>query len=197
MNALTGANVFAKDELFATLDPTARKFTIEGMDFLLVDTVGFLQDLPHDLIDAFKSTLESALNCDLALIVCDATGDWEMQFETTWNTLTELGFSGRYLKILNKCESITDFTCYDRDCLFISAKYGDGLDELKGKILSALDANFTECELFVPFNGFSYYASLSQWISEQERHYTDKGMNVRAKVANEALFKVAKYIKKA
>ena len=66
LNALTGADVFVKDALFATLDPTARRLTIDGMDFLLVDTVGFLQDLPHHLIDAFRSTLESALNCDLA-----------------------------------------------------------------------------------------------------------------------------------
>lgn len=197
MNTLTGANVFAKDELFATLDPTSRKFSIEGIDFLLVDTVGFLQDLPHDLIEAFKSTLESALNCDLALIVCDAKDDWEMQFSTTWKTLSELGFSGRYLKVLNKCENVTDFTCYDRDFIFISAKYGDGLNILKNSILNALRTDFTECELFVPFKELSDYASLSKWVSELERQYTDEGMNIRATVANEALSKVSHYIKKA
>lgn len=74
LNALTGADVLVKDALFATLDPTSRAFTIDDMKFLLTDTVGFLQDLPHHLIDAFKSTLESALHCDLALIVCDAFG---------------------------------------------------------------------------------------------------------------------------
>ena len=78
MNLLTGADVYVKNELFATLDPTARTFRIDGAEFLLVDTVGFLQDLPHHLVEAFKSTLESALNCDLALIVCDATGEYEM-----------------------------------------------------------------------------------------------------------------------
>ena len=74
LNAVTGADVFVKNALFATLDPTARAFEIEGVPFLMVDTVGFLQSLPHHLIEAFKSTLESALNCDLALIVCDAAG---------------------------------------------------------------------------------------------------------------------------
>lgn len=74
MNLLTNSNVYVQNELFATLDPTARRFDIEGIEFLLVDTVGFLQDLPHHLIEDFHSTLESALNCDLALIVCDATG---------------------------------------------------------------------------------------------------------------------------
>ena len=95
MNLLTGANVYVKNELFATLDPTARTFSIDDVEFLLVDTVGFLQDLPHNLIEAFKSTLESALNCDLALIVCDAAGEYETQLKTTLDTLGEMNFSRR------------------------------------------------------------------------------------------------------
>lgn len=73
LNLLTQSDVFVKDQLFATLDPTSRKMEIDDVEFMLIDTVGFLKNLPHDLIDAFHSTLESALNCDLALIVCDAT----------------------------------------------------------------------------------------------------------------------------
>ena len=86
LNLLTGSDVYVKNELFATLDPTARSFSVNDAEFLLVDTVGFLQDLPHNLIEAFKSTLESALNCDLALIVCDATGEYDMQLKTTLYT---------------------------------------------------------------------------------------------------------------
>ena len=66
LNALTDAGVLAEDKLFATLDPTTRKLTVDGSDFLLTDTVGFLRQLPHDLISAFHSTLESALQCGLA-----------------------------------------------------------------------------------------------------------------------------------
>ena len=108
MNLLTGADVYVKNELFATLDPTSRKFTVEDVEFILVDTVGFLQDLPHKLIDAFHSTLESALNCDLALIVCDAMGEYQMQYETTLKTLEEMGFSGETMLVMNKTETLDD-----------------------------------------------------------------------------------------
>ena len=120
MNRLTGAGVLEKDALFATLDPTARKLSFGGMDFLLVDTVGFLQDLPHDLVEAFKSTLESAVNCDLALIVCDATGDHDMQFKTTMQTLEGLGFDSPYIKVLNMWEGIEDTTPFsDYVCKYL------------------------------------------------------------------------------
>ena len=104
MNHLTGADVYVKNELFATLDPTARSFKIADVDFLLIDTVGFLQALPHDLIKAFQSTLESALNCDLALIVCDGTGDFQMQLDTTLKTLEDLKFNlYHYLAMIGNC----------------------------------------------------------------------------------------------
>ena len=106
MNLLTGSDVYVKNELFATLDPTARSFSVNDAEFLLVDTVGFLQDLPHNLIEAFKSTLESALNCDLALIVCDATGEYDMQLKTTLDTLREMDFASPYLVVMNKSEGM-------------------------------------------------------------------------------------------
>ena len=71
LNALTDSDVYTENRLFATLDPTSRKFSIDSQTFILTDTVGFLRDLPHSIISAFRSTLESALFCDLALIVCD------------------------------------------------------------------------------------------------------------------------------
>src|SRR5574344_2142743 len=74
LNALTGADVFVKDELFATLDPTTRRLELpEGSSILLTDTVGFISNLPHLLIDSFKSTLEEAAHANLLLIVVDAS----------------------------------------------------------------------------------------------------------------------------
>ncbi|MBP5242681.1 MAG: 50S ribosome-binding GTPase, partial [Clostridia bacterium] len=102
MNLLTDAGVYVQNRLFATLDATARTFTIDGVNFILVDTVGFLQDLPHNLIDAFQSTLESAVHCDLALIVCDASADYDMQLKTTLDTLKDLEFNSPYLVVMNK-----------------------------------------------------------------------------------------------
>ena len=146
MNRLTSAGVLEKDALFATLDPTARKVKIDGREYLLVDTVGFLQNLPHDLVEAFKSTLESALNCDLALIVCDATGDYDMQFKTSIKTLEELGFDRQYIKVLNKCENLDDLTPFSY-FVCISAKYGAGIDELEKQISARFENQFTDCTL--------------------------------------------------
>jgi GTP-binding protein HflX len=121
LNALTGAETYTKNELFATLDPTARKFTIDGVNFLLVDTVGFLQALPHHLIEAFKSTLESALHCDLALIVCDATGEYDMQIKTTLETLEQMQFCAPVLTVMNKSEEIVDQTAFPYGSVAVSA----------------------------------------------------------------------------
>lgn len=92
LNLLTGSDVYVKNELFATLDPTARSFSVNDAEFLLVDTVGFLQDLPHNLIEAFKSTLESALNCDLALIVWRRDGRIRHAAENYAGHLARNGF---------------------------------------------------------------------------------------------------------
>jgi GTP-binding protein HflX len=131
LNALTGAETYVKNELFATLDPTARQFLVEGVPFLLVDTVGFLQDLPHNLIEAFKSTLESAVHCDLALIVCDATGEYDMQIQTTLQTLKEMQFQSPYMLVMNKSENLRDLSVLPYGSVAISAKERLGLDALK------------------------------------------------------------------
>ena len=149
MNLLTGADVYVKNELFATLDPTARKFSIDDVEFLLIDTVGFLQELPHKLIEAFHSTLESALHCDLALIVCDATGEYEMQQATTLQTLEELGFSGKTLLVMNKTEDLTDTTSLPRDSVAISAKTGKGIETLKREILKERTSQFHDDGIFL------------------------------------------------
>lgn len=112
LNYLTGAEVLTKNALFATLDPTARKLDIEGVEFLLIDTVGFIQELPHSIVEAFKSTLESAVNCDLALFVADAGGDYDMQLKTTVDTLYSLGFNKKTIKVLNKCDTVKDLSVF-------------------------------------------------------------------------------------
>lgn len=178
MNRLTGADVYIKNELFATLDPTARSFIIEDVEFLLVDTVGFLQDLPHKLIEAFHSTLESALNCDLALIVCDATGEYEMQRETTIATLQELGFSSPYLLVMNKSEEIFDTSVFPYESVAISAKTGAGIDELKRQILKRFSGDFCFCELFVPYASLNEYAKIKPFLTERKSEFTDDGQKL-------------------
>ena len=93
LNALTGAEVFAEDKLFATLDPTTRRMAAEGIDeILLTDTVGFIQKLPHALISAFHATLEEAAEADLLLHVIDASNpNYEEQIKAVMEVLRELG----------------------------------------------------------------------------------------------------------
>ena len=194
MNRLTSAGVLEKDALFATLDPTARKVKIDGREYLLVDTVGFLQNLPHDLVEAFKSTLESALNCDLALIVCDATGDYDMQFKTSIKTLEELGFDRQYIKVLNKCENLDDLTPFS-DFVCISAKYGAGIDELEKQISARFENQFTDCTLVIPYNQISSFSEYENLIIERSRNFDEHGLNIECTVEKIYIPKLRLYIK--
>lgn len=180
MNLLTGADVYVKNELFATLDPTARKFELEGIEFLLVDTVGFLQDLPHNLIEAFKSTLESAIHCDLALVVCDATGEYDMQMQTTLETLREMDFQSPYLVVMNKSESLPDHSILPYGSIAISAKENVGISALKQSILHEFRKDYLFCLLFIPYAQMHLYNANKQYLIERSSTFTDDGQIVDA-----------------
>lgn len=196
LNTLTGAEVFVKNALFATLDPTARSFTIEGVPFLLVDTVGFLQSLPHRLIEAFHSTLESALNADLALIVCDAAGEYETQLSVTLDTLKEMGFASPYLIVMNKCDLVGNTVTLPVGSIPISAKSGKGLDALKARIMQALSEEFVRAELFVPYARLSDYNAARSLLTETDVQYTDDGSRIKAIVPAEFIGRFREFIVK-
>ncbi len=196
MNLLTNSNVYVKNELFATLDPTARNFKIEGVDFLLVDTVGFLQELPHNLIEAFKSTLESALNCDLALIVCDSMGEYDMQLETTLQTLGEMGFDAPYLVVMNKSENVQIHDAFPYESIPISAKENIGIDTLKRAILRKFSDELIFCELFIPYANSHDYAAIKNLITERSIEYKDDGQIVQAVIPTRYAEKFTPYITK-
>ena len=138
LNTLTGAGVLSEDKLFATLDPTTRALTLDdGQQILLTDTVGFIRKLPHNLVEAFKSTLEEAKYADFIIHVVDASNpQWDAQMHVVYMTLQDLGVvDKKILTVFNKCDRITgeeilqDFRA-DKT-LRISAKTGMGLDTLK------------------------------------------------------------------
>lgn len=195
LNAMTRSDVYVKDALFATLDPTARKLNIDGIDFLLIDTVGFLQELPHHLIEAFKSTLESALNADLALIVCDAKGNYEMQLKTTTETLDAMGFEGKKLLVMNKSEGIVDANGFPPESLFISAKEGLGLDTLRAAIRAAFSQDYADVTLFVPYAQLSAYAKKKKWIVERKIAYSEDGQIVQAVIPSVYLEQFRSYLR--
>ena len=182
LNLLTKSEVYAENRLFATLDTTSRKFTIDGSDFLLTDTVGFLRELPHNLISAFHSTLESALNCDLALIVCDATSDYQMQLDTTLETLRELDKQIPYLIVMNKSESLQNFDAYPAGCIFISARQNLGIENLKNKILQFFQSQFSDVVLTIPYTQIGSYNKLRKFLDEKSVQYNDESITVSARV---------------
>lgn len=148
LNRLTDADVLAEDKLFATLDPTTRILELDHDEsIMLTDTVGFINKLPHHLIDAFRSTLEEAKYCDLILHVVDASNPTkETQMHVVYDTLRELGIEGKtIITLMNKQDAAADNGIIYRDfqadsTLAISAKTGQGLDELKELLVKFLRA---------------------------------------------------------
>ncbi len=151
LNTLTGAGILAEDKLFATLDPTTRKFTLpSGESVLLTDTVGFIKKLPHHLVNAFRSTLEEAVYADIIMLLLDASDpECASQLEVTEQLLDELGAGGKpTLYVFNKCDretcdtvNLMDVTANKvsrRDgqtrAVCISALTGRGCDELSEAI---------------------------------------------------------------
>ena len=143
LNSLTDAGVFVEDRLFATLDTRTRKWTpARGVEVLLSDTVGFVGNLPHQLVASFKATLEEAVNADLLLHVIDVSNAEAMsQIESVNGVLSEIGCSDRpVLEVLNKIDAIKDVSLLETlqtlhpEAVAVSARSGLGLDELSEKV---------------------------------------------------------------
>ena len=156
LNKLTDAGILAEDKLFATLDPTTRKFTLPcGVDILLTDTVGFIRNLPHHLINAFKSTLDEAVFADIILILTDASDpEATNQLAVTEKLLAELGAGDKpTLYVYNKCDRAESGFGHiklapDSNSVAVSALTGDGLDILVAK-LEEMVQNGKSTETFV------------------------------------------------
>lgn len=182
MNLLSKSDVFAENKLFATLDTTVRKVTIENLPFLLTDTVGFIRKLPHNLVESFKSTLDEVRDADLLVHVVDISHpQFEEQIEVVNKTLAEVCQSADkpMIVVFNKIDAYThtpkdddDLTERTREnipleelkqtwmnrlspgnCVFVSAKAGTNIDELKDKIYTK--AREIHAERF-PYNDFLY-----------------------------------------
>lgn len=155
MNSLTKAGVLAENMLFATLDPTARALELpDGRSVMLVDTVGLVSRLPHNLVEAFKSTLEEAVNADLILNVCDiSSAEVDEQIKITRNLIDELG--GETIPILtvaNKCDMLQGRSAVmGEKTVFISAKTGEGLEKLLIEIGKNLEPSAKRLKLRIPY----------------------------------------------
>ncbi|MDR1094445.1 MAG: GTPase HflX [Clostridiales bacterium] len=141
MNLLARAGVWTEDKLFATLDPVTRKVFLGGGTFTLTDTVGFISKLPHEFIDAFKSTLSEARDADLLLHIMDcASPALQKQYAVVTEVLKQMGIENKpVLSVYNKADLIKGFTLYDKaNSVLISAKTGAGAEDLKKRIAEKL-----------------------------------------------------------
>ena len=190
LNRLTKSEVLAEDKLFATLDTTTRSLTLPSSQKVLVsDTVGFIQNLPHSLIEAFSSTLEEALNSDAVIIVADASHpDCVKCFDTTMETLSELGARDKVkLVVINKVDSIYDDISYSYlksqgvETVETSMKTGEGLDKLLAAMERITDEVFETISLRLPYSS----PILSELSRKEEIHdikYEDYSILVKARV---------------
>lgn len=198
LNALTDAGVLVQDQLFATLDPTARALELpDGRSIMLVDTVGLVRRLPHHLVQAFHSTLEEAANADLLLNVCDLSSDEvREQVEVTESLMAELGAQDTpTLTVLNKCDRVQDFepiTSVGANVM-ISAKTGYGLDALLQKIAQTLDPTQVRMVLVIPYDKGGLIAEIREEGKVFAEEFVEAGTRIDALVHKKILHKVEQY----
>ena len=188
LNALADADVYAADVLFATLDPTSRQVTLpSGQQIVLTDTVGFIQKLPHDLVDAFRATLEEVLRADLLVEVVDAADpDFVAQQRAVENVLQELGADDKpRITAFNKIDLMdpdlrTDLPHTAR-AIFVSALRQVGLDQLLAAIHSALGEQMVPVDSLLPYDRGELVARARQSGDVEER-YLAGGVRLRGRL---------------
>lgn len=203
-NRLTQSAVYADDKLFATLDTTVRKIALpNGVEILLCDTVGFLKELPHALLNAFKSTLEEAAKADLLLNVCDCSDEnVANHIEVTEQTLTELNATAPVIRVFNKCDKLTTtpLSILNGDnvaaSVFISALNGKNIDVLLELISKNVMTKYASVRLRVSHSECAkLLTQLHKYNAQcQKVDYLDEGVFVEAVIAKRYIDVFASYI---
>ncbi|HPN84332.1 MAG TPA: GTPase HflX [Victivallales bacterium] len=205
LKAMTGADVYVEDKLFATLDTTTRRLELpDRQDIILSDTVGFIRKLPHSLVEAFKSTLEEAVFADLLIHVLDISSPfWEEHLKTTLLVIEELGAGGKeMITVLNKADIQTDpfaravFKTVLPEAILVSAKTGEGLDALKDEISKRLRKFSTHMLLKIPPDRHDVLALAHRYGKVLKTEYAKNGtMTVSANIPKNHHAKFDSFIK--
>lgn len=202
LNALTEAEVFAEDKLFATLDPTTRRLELDDVgQILLTDTVGFIQKLPHTLVSAFRATLEEVCEADILLHVVDASSpNAEGQIEAVVKVLRELSALEKpTIFVFNKADAFTGGESAKaqmlsgREGLFISARTGEGLGELKARLTDFFRARDVLRTLLIPFAEGQVLSGLHAVAEVLSTDYEEAGTRVKARIPLEEEGRFAAY----
>ena len=199
LNRLTDAAVLVEDKLFATLDPTTRKFELPcGESILLTDTVGFIRKLPHHLVKAFKSTLDEVTYADILLIVSDVN-DSEAQehIEVTKSVIADLGASDKpIIYVYNKCDRTDNLDpgVISDDAVAVSAFTGDGIDALIKMLENEIHKGKREMVLLIPYAEQSILNSLYNNYTVNSVDYLDDGVSVSVVLDSKGMGQYKKYI---
>ena len=191
LNALTDSGVYAKDELFATLDPTTRSIDLaEGRKITLTDTVGFIQKLPTSLIESFKSTLAEVKAADLVLEVVDASdSNWEKKRDAVNEILDQIGAKDiRRVLVFNKCDlldadGLLSLRTYHSDAVFVSAEEETGLAALLHRIAEEASAGNTTLTALIPYEKGILMKMVHERCQVIREQYQGGGLLVTARVS--------------
>lgn len=194
LNALTGADVYVQDQLFATLDAVSRRMETAGKTpYLLTDTVGFIRKLPHTLVDAFRSTLEEAALADVLVIVSDGSSpEMGQQHDTVEQVLEELGATEqKRIEVINKCD-IADPPPSFPGAILISAKTGQGLDDLKDAIAEAIQETYVPVTFMIPFSRYGILSEIHAAGRVISETHTDEGTEITVMISGEDAGRLAR-----
>jgi GTP-binding protein HflX len=202
LNALTGADVGVGGRLFHTLDPTTRSYEYDGRRYLVTDTVGFIRKLPHQLVEAFKATLEETRIADLIVHVVDGSDDAEQRaaaIAAAESALAEIGAEDQpRLLVFNKFDLLDDDARHDLllsypDAVGVSAATGEGIDELRERIEAAFADTLEEVELLVPYAQGARLSELYELAGDLERDERSDGVLVHARIPRSLVHRFAEF----
>ena len=191
MNALTGADVYVANKLFATLDTRTRKWEIPNLgEVLLSDTVGFVRNLPHHLVASFRSTLEEARQAELLLHVVDASHpEAEEQIDTVYKVLDEIGIEHEnVLLVLNKVDAIEDRSVVDvlrrkyEDAIGVSARSGEGLDRLRNTVAERVSGGYLDTQIEADVGNGRLISFLAEHANVEETTYDGNRMIMQCRL---------------
>lgn len=202
LNRLCKTDVLAEDKLFATLDPTTRRLILpDGKEILLVDTVGFIRKLPHELVEAFKSTLEEAVSADLLLHVVDVSDkEAEEHIRVAENLLQSLGAAGKpVLMVLNKLDRAAGserraVLQYNANTVEVSALNGSGIETLLSAITAALIPDEEEVFMQIPYNAGWVIPYLHENGNILNQDYLQEGVSIKVRLKRSKVERIREYV---
>lgn len=199
LNALTNSDIYVENKLFATLDPSARKLNLgKNTEIILIDTVGFIRNIPTDLVAAFKSTLEEVVYADVIVNVCDVSNpECELQREVTLSTLQSLNATAPIITVYNKCDMLPKeaiLGSLNTDVIMVSAKQKIGLENVAKSIEQKLFGEKIYCEFAFPYSNAKELAELRNCAQILKESYNEKEIIIKCDVIRAYLNKFSDFI---